>query len=453
MSLPDNHALVQKYDRPAPRYTSYPTALQFSPDVDKDALMAEVRQGEGPLSLYFHLPFCESLCWFCACSTFITRNRESVEPYLAALEREMDLYLPLLKKGRQVEQLHFGGGSPNFFTPEQLLRVCSSIRERFSFAQDAELSVELEPRVLCEAHLDVLKDAGFKRASIGIQDSDPAVQEAIHRIQPEEMNLRVMGWLRERGFHSVNIDLIYGLPGQTVESYVRTLDHVISLSPERVAVFNYAHVPWMKPAQKNVLRAGPLPGPEQKIALLMLAIDKLTAAGYVFIGLDHFAKPTDELAIAQREGTLQRNFQGYSTRAGTEMLSFGVTSIAQTLRSYRQNMHSLEAYYEAVEAGRFPVERGVMLTDEDLLRRTVIMRVMCDASLDYAAMSKLTGLNFAEYFAAELASMDEMEADGLLKRHADRLEISPVGRLLVRNIALCFDQHFRPGEGRHSKSV
>jgi oxygen-independent coproporphyrinogen-3 oxidase len=417
------------------------------------ALFAEAGRGEGPLSIYCHLPFCESLCWFCACSTVITSNRDSADPYIAALEREMDMYLPLLKKGRLVEQLHFGGGSPNFFTPEQLRRVCAAIRARFGFAADAELSVELEPRVLCEEHMDVLREAGFRRASIGIQDSDPAVQAAIHREQPVEMNVRVVGWLRERGFDSVNIDLIYGLPGQNAESYAHTIDHVISLSPERVAVFNYAHVPWMKPAQKNILRHGPLPDAREKISLLMLAVDRLTAAGYVAIGLDHFAKPDDELARALRDGSLQRNFQGYSTRAGTEMLAFGVTAIARTARSYRQNMHSLEDYYRAIAEGRFPVERGVMLTDEDLLRRTVIMRVMCEASLDYAALSRLTGVDFAGHFASELAAMDEMEADGLLMRHSDRLGITPLGRLLVRNIALLFDRHFKPGENRHSKSV
>ncbi|MBN1403235.1 MAG: oxygen-independent coproporphyrinogen III oxidase [Opitutales bacterium] len=453
MSAHFDTALLRKYDRPAPRYTSYPTALQFSAEASREALLAELGAGEGPLSLYAHLPFCESLCWFCACSTFITRNRESADPYIAALEREMDIYLPLIKEGRQVEQLHFGGGSPNFFTPDRLDRVCAAIRERFSFTSDAELSVELEPRLLEIEHLDILRNHGFNRASIGIQDSDPAVQEAIHRVQPVEMNLRVMGWLRERGFNSVNVDLMYGLPGQTPESYARTLDHVLSLEPDRVAVFSYAHVPWMKPAQKNLLRAGPLPGAEEKFALLNLAVERLTGAGYVFIGLDHFARPDDELCKAQREGTMQRNFQGYSTRAGAEMLAVGVTSIAQTRRSYRQNYHSLEKYYEEIAAGRLPVERGVLLSEDDLLRRTVIMRVMCDVSLDYAAMSALAGVDFKTHFAPELAAMDEMEADGLLKRHEDRLEITPIGRLLVRNIAILFDRHFKSGEKRHSRSV
>jgi oxygen-independent coproporphyrinogen III oxidase len=446
-------AIVHKYDAPAPRYTSYPTALQFSPDADKERLAREVSSWDGPLSLYFHLPFCQSQCWFCACSNVIASDRSCVEPYIDALEREMDLYLPLLKPGRLVEQLHLGGGSPDFCTPAQLKRLCAAIKARFAFAPDAELSVELEPRVLTEAHLDALREAGFRRASVGVQDSDAAVQKAVHRVQPDEMNERAFKWLRARGFDSINIDLLYGLPLQTPATYARTLDHVIALAPERVAVFNYAHVPWMRPAQKNLLLSGPLPGADEKIALLMLAVERLTGAGYDFIGLDHFAKPSDELAIAQKNGTLQRNFQGYSTRAGAEMLAFGVTAISQTLKSYRQNTHSLDAWYEAVNAGHFPLERGVFLSDEDVLRRAVIMRVMCDATLDYAAVSKLTGVDFAEHFARELAGMDDLEADGLVVRHPNSLETTPTGRLLVRSIALRFDQYFKPSEKRHSKAV
>lgn len=446
-------ALVHKYDVPAPRYTSYPTALQFSPEADKAGLAREVSAWDGPLSLYFHLPFCQSQCWFCACSNIVATNRDLADPYLDALEREMDLYLPLLKRGRRVEQLHLGGGSPDFLRPEQLKRLCGAIRSRFEFAADAELSVELEPRVLTEAHVAVLREAGFTRASIGVQDCDPAVQKAVHRVQPMEMNERAFVWLRGAGFSSINVDLLYGLPLQSVESYGQTLAHVAALSPDRVAVFNYAHVPWMKPAQKNLLLAGPLPGAEEKIALLMLAVERLRGMGYDFIGLDHFAKPGDELSVALRNGSLQRNFQGYSTRAGSEMLAFGVTSISQSPRSYRQNFHALEAWYGAVNAGVLPLERGVFLSDEDCLRRTVIMRVMCDVSLDYAAVSRLTGVDFCSHFAAELAGLGDLEADGLLVRHPDRLEITPAGRLLVRSIAVRFDQYFKPSEKRHSRAV
>jgi oxygen-independent coproporphyrinogen-3 oxidase len=427
--------------------------LQFTPTADKDALLGEVRQGEGPLSLYFHLPFCESQCWFCACSSIISTERSVVEPYLDALEKEMDLYLPLLKPGRLVEQLHFGGGSPDFLTPAQLDRLCKAIRARFQFAPGAELSAELEPRVLSEAHLDVLRAHGFNRASIGVQDADPAVQKAVHRIQPAARNEEVLRWLRARGFASVNVDLIYGLPLQTPESYARTLDHVIALDPERFAIFNYAHVPWMKPAQKNLLLAGPLPSGEEKIRLLILAIERLMGAGYTFIGLDHFAKPADELSLAHQSGTLQRNFQGYSTKAGAEMLAFGVTSISQTARSYRQNTHLLDAYYAAIAEGRPPLERGYLLTDEDTLRRRVIMRVMCDVSLDYAGLGRELGLDFAARFAEEIAGMADLEADGLLQRTPQGIEVTPLGRLLVRVIALRFDRHFKAGEKRHSKSV
>jgi oxygen-independent coproporphyrinogen-3 oxidase len=445
--------LIARYDVPAPRYTSYPTALQFKSVTDPQPLAREVSGWDGPLSLYFHLPFCESLCWFCACSSIITGDHDKAGPYTAALEKEMDLYLPLLKPGRKVEQMHLGGGSPDFFSPGQLEKLLAAVRTRFDFAGDAELSAELEPRILKAEHLDVLRKAGFTRASIGVQDSDPAVQKAVHRIQPPELNVRAMAMMRERGFASINVDLMYGLPLQTEASFARTVEHVIALSPERVAIFNYAHVPWMKPAQKNLLLAGPLPTGPEKIALFALAAEKLVAAGYEHIGLDHFAKPSDELAIAHKSGTMQRNFQGYSTRAGLEMLGFGVTAISQTPKSYRQNFHSLESYYSAVNAGRLPVERGVFLTEEDVLRRKVIMAVMCACVLDYAAMSRAIGENIEAHFAAELAGMDDLEKDGLVQRRPGRLEITPTGRLLVRSIAVRFDQYFKPTEKRHSKAV
>jgi oxygen-independent coproporphyrinogen-3 oxidase len=446
-------ALISKYDVPAPRYTSYPTALQFKPVNDPKPLADEVAGWDGPLSLYFHLPFCESLCWFCACSSIITGDHAKADPYIDALEREMGLYLPLLKSGRKVEQMHLGGGSPDFFSPAQLERLLGVVRARFDFATDAELSAELEPRILTAEHLDILRAGGFTRASIGVQDADPAVQKAVHRIQPPELNRKAMAMMRERGFASVNVDLMYGLPLQTQASFARTIDHVIELSPERVAVFNYAHVPWMKPAQKNLLLAGPLPTGPEKIALFALAAEKLVAAGYEHIGLDHFAKPTDELALAHRDGTMQRNFQGYSTRAGLEMLGFGVTAISQSPRSYRQNFHGLDAYYAAVNAGYLPVERGVFLSEEDVLRRKVIMAVMCACVLDYAEMSRATGVDFEAHFATELAGMDDLEKDGLLVRRPGKLEITPTGRLLVRSIAVRFDQYFKSTEKRHSKAV
>ncbi|HNX05218.1 MAG TPA: oxygen-independent coproporphyrinogen III oxidase, partial [Opitutales bacterium] len=392
-------------------------------------------------------------CWFCACSSIITGDHGKADPYVRALEREMDLYLPLLQPGRLVEQMHLGGGSPDFFTPSQLERLCRAVVARFSFAPDAELSAELEPRILTQAHVDVLAAAGFTRASIGVQDSDPAVQKAVHRIQPPELNIRALDMLRESGFSSVNVDVMYGLPLQTQESFSRTIDHVVALAPDRVAVFNYAHVPWMKPAQKNLLLAGALPGGMEKIALFSIAAEKLTQAGYVHIGLDHFARPDDELAKAHAAGTMQRNFQGYSTRAGAEMLGFGVTAISQSPKSYRQNFHALDDYYKAVNAGRLPVERGVMLSEEDVLRRKVIMAVMCAALVDYAALSRLTGVDFESHFALELAGMDDLEADGLVVRRPGKLEITPAGRLLVRSIALRFDQYYKPAEKRHSKAL
>ncbi len=453
MILEIDPALVRKYSQPGPRYTSYPTALQFREDVDKSALLQEAANERGPLSLYFHLPFCQSLCWFCGCSTVITRNRDKADPYVEALIQEMDLYLPNLKPGRQVNQLHFGGGSPDFLRPGQLDLLCSAIHERFSFTSDAELSVEIDPRVLSEEHVEVFARHGFTRASFGVQDSDPDVQKAIHRIQPPEINFATMDLLRRHGFRSVNVDLIYGLPLQTLDSFDRTLAHVLELKPDRLAVFSYAHVPWMKPAQKNLERKGPLPSPEEKLSLLIHIIGRLTSSGYSFIGMDHFAKPSDELTIAQREGTLQRNFQGYSTRSGLEICGFGVTSISQTTGSYRQNIRQLPTYYKSVEEGRIPLDRGYILTQEDKLRRQVIMRLMCDLSLNYHEMSERLGVDFETYFAAELNSLNMLEADGLLERKPGKMDITPLGRLLIRNIAMRFDAYFQAAEKRHSQTI
>ena len=327
--------LIRKYNQPGPRYTSYPTALQFEPVSDPATLLADTRAGTGPLSLYYHLPFCESLCWFCACTTVITTNHGRADGYIDLLEREMDLFRPHLAEGRAVEQLHWGGGSPSFFNSAQITRLTQAIRSRFDFCAEAECSVELDPRTLSEEKVYALAAGGFNRASFGVQDVDPAVQEAIHRIQPSEMNRRSLAWIRAAGMRSINIDLIYGLPKQTVASFRATLEEVIAYQPDRLAIFSYAHVPWVAPAQKILERAA-LPDAETNLAMLELIIETLAAAGYVYIGMDHFARPDDELAIAQRTGAMHRNFQGYSTRAGRELCSFGMSAISQSQRSYFQ---------------------------------------------------------------------------------------------------------------------
>lgn len=451
-SLPVDLDLVRKHNRPGPRYTSYPTALQFREDADAARLIDAARAETGGLSLYFHLPFCESLCWFCGCNKVITTDVSRGDVYLDALEKEIALFPSDGLRERRVVQLHFGGGTPNFLSPAQIARLGEILRRNFVFSGDAECSVELDPRPLTRDHVRAFRDIGMRRASFGIQDVNPDVQKAVHRVQPEECNERAFAWLREEGFQSVNVDLIYGLPGQTPDSYAKTLERVLAYDPDRFAVFSYAHVPWMVPSQK-ILERAQLPGPEEKLAMLKLVIETLTASGYAFIGMDHFAKPGDELVRAMETRTLQRNFQGYSTRGGVEIRGFGVSSISQTACTYRQNHKTLEKYYTALAEGRLPVERGLELTGEDVLRRHVIMHLMCDFGLEFAPVESEFGLRFTEHFAPSLARLDEFVADGLVERNEHSIRVTEAGRLFIRNIALCFDAYTAAAEGRHSKTI
>jgi oxygen-independent coproporphyrinogen III oxidase len=448
--------LVRKYNVPGPRYTSYPPATHFTNEIAPEAFVDHIRadsQVERDLSLYFHLPFCYSLCWFCGCTTVITADQKKSAQYLGYLAREMDLMKPLLNPKRKVVQLHFGGGTPTFLLPDEIRRLGDMIHSRFTLAPDVEAGVEVDPRRLTRDHLVALREVGFNRGSMGVQDDDPVVQKAVHRIQPFEMTRQVVEWMREVGFHSVNIDLIYGLPYQTPPSFAKTLDEILSLKPDRFAVFNYAHVPWMKPAQK-ILKAEVLPSPETKLELLKLTIERLTSEGYVYIGMDHFARAGDELAVAQKQKTLQRNFQGYSTRGGTDIYAFGMSSISQAEGFYWQNHKELPSYYAALDAGKLPVSRGYIMTAEDKLRRTTIMRLMCDLGLDYADMSKLLGLDFKAHFAHELDSLDDMEADGLVVKTPQGLLVTDLGRLLIRNIAMRFDAYADTRrENRFSRTI
>jgi oxygen-independent coproporphyrinogen III oxidase len=448
--------LVKKYNVPGPRYTSYPPATHFTNEIPPDTFLERIRannQTDRDLSLYFHLPFCYSLCWFCGCTTVITADQKKSGEYIGYLEKEMDLMKPLLNPRRKVVQLHFGGGTPTFSLPDEIRRLGDMIHSRFTFAPDLEAGVEVDPRRLTRDHLVALHEVGFNRGSMGVQDDDPTVQKAVHRIQPFEMTRRVVEWMREEGFHSVNIDLIYGLPYQTPPSFAKTLEEILSLKPDRFAVFNYAHVPWMKPAQK-ILKPEALPTPETKLELLKLTIERLTSEGYVYIGMDHFARAGDELALAQRQKTLQRNFQGYSTRGGADICAFGMSSISQAEGFYWQNHKDLPEYYGALDAGKLPLHRGYVMTDEDRIRRTTIMRLMCDLGLDYEAMSKLLGLDFKEHFAHELESLDDMEADGLLVKTPQGLIVTDLGRLLIRNIAMRFDAYATTRkENRFSRTI
>jgi oxygen-independent coproporphyrinogen III oxidase len=448
--------LVRKYNVPGPRYTSYPPATHFTEDLTEGEVLESMRENNRTardLSLYYHLPFCYSLCWFCGCTTVITGNQDASRVYVDYLDREMKLLQSLLHPDRRVTQLHFGGGSPTFLHPDHMRRLGESIRRHFNLAADAEAGVEIDPRRLLRDHITALREVGFNRASLGVQDHNPLVQKTVHRIQPFGMTRQAVEWCREAGFHSINLDLIYGLPHQTPQSFEATLEEVLTLGPDRFAVFNYAYVPWMKPAQK-IIKEEYLPSAETKLQILKLTIEKLTASGFVYIGMDHFARAGDELAVAQRQKTLQRNFQGYSTRGGADIYAFGMSSISQTEAAYWQNHKDLSRYYESLDGGRLPLARGCRLTADDRVRRETIMRLMCDLSLDYAGMSRRLGVDFTSYFAKEIASLGDLEADGLLQKLAGGFEVTPLGRLLIRNIAMRFDAHLPPENvRRYSRTV
>jgi oxygen-independent coproporphyrinogen-3 oxidase len=449
--------LVKKYNVAGPRYTSYPPATKFTEALKWPELAERILENnrtERDLSLYFHIPFCETLCWYCGCTTVITLNHDQGQTYNSYLEKEVHQISTLMNPRRKVVQLHWGGGSPTFLHPDQIRRLGEIIHRHFTFGPNLEAGVEIDPRRLTRDHIVALREIGFNRASLGVQDFDPKVQEAVHRIQPREMTEQVLGWVRELGFTSVNFDLIYGLPHQTVESFNRTLDIVLSLQPDRLAVFSYAHVPWVKPAQK-ILEHKVLPSPEVKLELLKTVIERLTDnQRYIYIGMDHFARPSDELAVAQKRKQLQRNFQGYSTHGGADIYAFGMSSISQIPDAYWQNEKELPKYYAALDSGQVPLTRGYLVTDEDKLRRETIMRVMCDLSLDYSAMSQRLGVNFANYFERELEALAGFEADGLVRRSPGGMEVTDTGRLFIRNIAMTFDNTLAPiGERKHSRTI
>ncbi len=450
-------ALLGKYTAQAPRYTSYPPATQFTTNLAavraEDAIAADNAGDPRPLSLYLHLPFCESRCWYCGCTTVITRDRSAAERYLEALAREIALYRPLLDSSRRVVQLHLGGGTPTFLNARQLDRLTEILYGSFTFDPDAEISVEIDPRRLSRPQVESLHRLGARRASLGIQDTDRRVQLAIHRYQPHTFNEQAVTWLRDAGFTSINVDLIYGLPLQTVDSFSRTVEDVLELNPDRLSVFGYAHVPWMKPAQKIFEDREQLPTPAERLSLWALAHTRLTAAGFIDIGLDHFARPADELARAQRDGTLHRNFQGYSTRAGASVYAFGMSAISAMGDVYFQNTRSLPDYHAALDAGRLPVQRGLRLTPEDMRRRHIIMRLMCDRRLDFAKLSSALGVDFRTTYAAELASLEEMAADGVVKLSAQEVSVTDRGAPLLRLVARHFDAYADGSSTRHSQAI
>jgi len=453
-------SLLRKYDRPIPRYTSYPPATEFKEgfnELDFQQAIAVGNYKKTPLSLYCHIPFCETACYFCGCNTIITQRKELAEPYLDHLVQDIHKFGDLVGSSRPVHQLHWGGGTPNYLAEQQVERLWTTLQQEFQFAEDAEISIEVNPRFLTRDYIFFLKSLGFKRISFGIQDFDERVQTAVNRIQPEAMLFETMGWIREAGFESVNVDLIYGLPYQTLDTFRNTINKTIQLNPDRIAVFNFAYVPWMKPIQKRIPQDA-LPSPAEKLAILQMSIEELTHRGFVFIGMDHFAKPEDELAIAQRQGELHRNFQGYTTQAESDLLGFGMTSISMLDTVYVQNLKRLKDYYRAVENHHFPIERGVALTQGDRIRRSIIMELMCQFQLSKVDVEEKYHLSFdqdfEEYFAREQYDLHRLEADHLLEIYPNEIRVTPVGRLLIRNIAAVFDTYLRKQQSeRFSQAV
>ena len=452
--------LLNKYNQPLPRYTSYPPATELSADFDLNAFRTAIAVGnrkQTPLSLYCHIPFCETPCYFCGCNTIITQRKEVAEPYIGYLARQIRQVASLVDANRRVHQLHWGGGTPNYLDRVQVEFLWNQFNRYFSFDAAAEISIEVNPSYVDRDYILFLRQLGFNRISFGIQDFNPTVQEAINRVQPEAMLSNVMAWMREAGFESVNVDLIYGLPFQTQATFQETVQKTLQLNPDRIAVFNFAYVPWLKPVQKRMPEAA-LPDAAEKLKILQSTIAQLTQNGYVFIGMDHFAKPNDELAIAQRAGQLHRNFQGYTTKPESDLLGFGMTSISMLQDVYCQNHKKLKDFYRAIDAEELPIEKGVRLKQDDLIRRTVIMELMCQFQLSVADLEAKYhlgfDLDFNDYFAQELPKLDALEADGLIKRWGDGIEVTPIGRLLIRNIASVFDAYLIPQTSkRFSKSV
>jgi oxygen-independent coproporphyrinogen-3 oxidase len=441
-----NADLLKKYSRPIPRYTSYPPAPQLTENFNVADFKWDLDQGNQaqlPLSLYFHIPFCESACYFCGCNVIVTQMKErAVEPYLDYLYRNIDSVASLIDSNRKVTQLHWGGGTPNYLNAEHTEALWKHVNRHFSFDDDAEISIEVNPRYINRDYIFLLRELGFNRISFGIQDFNPQVQAAINRIQPEELLFNVMSWIREAGFDSVNVDLIYGLPYQTLQTFSDTIQKTIKLDPDRIAVFNFAYVPWMKPVQKNIPQDA-LPSGREKLEIFHMTIDELQRRGYQFIGMDHFAKPDDELAVAQREGHLHRNFQGYTTKQDAELVGFGLTSIGMLHDVYTQNYKRLRDYYRAIDEQRLPIEKGVRLHRDDIIRRDIIMELMCHFRLYKGAIARKYSLDFDDYFNLEQPDLKILQADGLIELSGDEITVTPPGRLLIRNIASTFDSYLR----------
>ena len=444
--------LIRRFDINGPRYTSYPTADRFVEAFNADALkhwLANRSVGgvSKPLSLYFHIPFCNTICYYCACNKIITKDHGRSAKYLKYLAKEIAMQAACLEGSRQATQLHLGGGTPTFLSHDEMRELMDSVREHFTLVPNGEYSIEVDPRKVDFDTVELLAQLGFNRMSVGVQDFAEDVQQAVNRIQSYDETKLVIDAARANGFKSVSLDLIYGLPRQNVISFNRTLEQVLEISPDRISLYSYAHLPGLFKPQRRI-SVNDMPSADTKLQLLQLGIRRLTEAGYVYIGMDHFAKPDDELTIAQRQGRLHRNFQGYSTHAECDMLSFGVSAIAKIGPIYSQNVKTLDEYYDALDRDELPVLRGIELTPDDLLRRAVIQALMCHFELSMQSFEIAHLIDFREYFAAELAGLKEMEAAGLVKVDGDWISVQPAGRLLVRGIAMVFDRYLRSDRER-----
>ncbi len=444
--------MLQKYDVSGPRYTSYPTADRFVEAFTEDAykLALEQRRVAGaalPLSIYVHIPFCESLCFFCACNKIVTKHHERSAEYLRYLNREIDLHIEHLGTGQTISQLHLGGGSPTFFSDDELSELMTMLKRNFVFAPGGEYSIEVDPRTVNEQRLKHLSELGFNRLSFGVQDFDPEVQKAVHRIQPAEQVFSLVEAARQLKFDSVNVDLIYGLPMQTPESFTRTLNQIVALRPNRIALYGYAHLPERFKPQRRISEYE-LPAAQDKITMLSSALTAFIKAGYIYVGMDHFALPDDDLAIAKRQGRLHRNFQGYSTQPDCDLISLGVSAIGRVGATYSQNAKTIEEYFDHLNQGRFPVVRGLALSRDDLIRRAVIMAIMCQGSLQYESIELAYVIDFKTYFANELELLKEQEAIGMLELDDTGLQVTDTGWFFVRAVAMLFDKYLQTDRNR-----
>lgn len=454
-----NPETLKRFDIPGPRYTSYPTADRFNETYSRDSYLAALHDrqrtnADDPLSLYIHLPFCKSLCFYCACNKIITNRHERGTEYLQYLAREIDLHVTALGKKKVVSQLHLGGGSPTFFSDEELAHLMALLRKSFTLAPEGEYSIEIDPRTVNDQRLRNLSELGFTRISFGVQDFAPEVQQAVHRIQPADQVFSLMHTARLLDFDSVNVDLIYGLPRQTPESFEKTIKQTISLRPDRIALYAYAHLPARFKPQRYI-HIEDLPDAQAKISMLNTAITLFLSAGYVYVGMDHFALPSDSLAVAKREGRLHRNFQGYSTLPDCDLIALGVSAIGRVGRTYSQNAKTLEEYYSSLDKNELPITRGYSMSKDDVIRRDVIMAVMCQGRIDFNEIGSRHGIDFNSYFREELEALMPWQQEGLLDMGQNALQVTALGRYFVRAIAMKFDAHLRSDQNhsRFSKIV